>query len=61
MKAAHKFPIPTVSFNLTTSAKPKKGGGKYDLYKDKSGNIIVKPKSGKGPGEYTGINLKDLQ
>jgi hypothetical protein len=40
-----------------------KGGdnaSKYDLYKDKQGNVYVKPKGGKGPGEETGINVKDL-
>jgi hypothetical protein len=40
-----------------------KGGKKaaqYDLYKDTSGNIFVKPKGGTGPGEPTGINVNDL-
>ncbi len=40
-----------------------KGGkrtGKLDLFKDKKGNVIIKPKDGSGPGEETGINLKDL-
>jgi hypothetical protein len=40
-----------------------KGGKKaaqYDLYKDTSGNIYVKPKGGTGPGEPTGINVNDL-
>ncbi|WP_081851740.1 polymorphic toxin type 33 domain-containing protein [Deinococcus sp. RL] len=31
-----------------------------DLYKDRDGNVYVKPKGGKGPGEPTGVNLKDL-
>lgn len=31
----------------------------YDLYKDKAGNIYVKPKGGKGPGEPTGVNIND--
>jgi hypothetical protein len=30
---------------------------KYDLYKDRDGNISVKPKNGKGPGEPTGLNI----
>jgi len=41
-----------------------KGGenaSKYDLYKDTAGNVYVKPKGGKGPGDETGINVKDLQ
>jgi RHS repeat-associated protein len=37
--------------------KPKKNGSKYDLFKDKNGNVIVKPKAGNGPGEETGINI----
>jgi RHS repeat-associated protein len=36
-------------------------GGRYDLYKDKQGNVYVKPKGGKGAGEHTGINMKDLK
>lgn len=32
-----------------------------DLYKDREGNVLVKPKGGKGPGEPTGINLNDLK
>jgi hypothetical protein len=34
--------------------------GKYDLYKDKKGNIYVKPKGNKGPGAPTGLNIKDF-
>jgi uncharacterized protein RhaS with RHS repeats len=40
-----------------------KGGrstGKIDLFKDRKGNIIIKPKDGSGPGEPTGININDL-
>jgi RHS repeat-associated protein len=40
-----------------------KGGtksGQRDLYKDKAGNVYVKPKGGHGPGEPTGINIKNL-
>jgi RHS repeat-associated protein len=33
------------------------GGGKYDLFKDRDGNIKIKPKDGSGPGEDTGINI----
>lgn len=36
-----------------------KGGGKYDLFKDKDGNIYQKPKSGEGPGDPTGHNIND--
>jgi RHS repeat-associated protein len=32
----------------------------YDLFKDASGNIVVKPKSGRGPGDPTGLNENDL-
>jgi len=40
-----------------------KGGkrtGQTDLYKKPNGDIVIKPKSGNGPGEPTGINIKDL-
>ncbi len=40
-----------------------KGGGKVsrgDLFKNKKGDIFVKPKSGKGPGDPTGININDF-
>jgi hypothetical protein len=40
-----------------------KGGkrtGRTDLYKKPNGDIYVKPKGGSGPGEPTGINLKNL-
>lgn len=40
--------------------KPKKGGSKFDLFKDKNGNIIVKPKKGNGPGDPTGLNINDF-
>jgi hypothetical protein len=36
-----------------------KPNSKYDLFKDKDGNIYVKPKDGSGPGEPTGINLRE--
>ena len=39
-----------------------KGGkrtGRLDLFKDKNGNILVKPKDGSGPGDPTGININD--
>ncbi len=39
-------------------------GGKksspFDLYKDKQGNIYVKLKGGKSPGEPTDVNINDL-
>ncbi|KSV75915.1 hypothetical protein N185_15835 [Sinorhizobium sp. GW3] len=31
-----------------------------DLYKDKQGNIYVKPKGGKGAGDPTGLNINDF-
>jgi hypothetical protein len=34
--------------------------GHYDLYKDRAGNLYLKPKGGSGPGEPVGINLNDL-
>jgi RHS repeat-associated protein len=37
--------------------KGGKATGKLDLYKDKKGNIYIKPKGGSGPGEPTGINI----
>jgi RHS repeat-associated protein len=40
--------------------KPKKNGSKYDLFKDEKGNIEVRPKSGQGQGDPTGININDL-
>lgn len=39
-------------------------GGRHaahrDLYKDAEGNIYVKPKGGRGPGEPTGLNINDF-
>jgi len=40
--------------------KGGKNASKYDLYKDRDGNIYVKPKGGRGPGDPTGININDL-
>ncbi len=40
-----------------------KGGdhaSRRDLYKDAQGNIYVKPKGGRGPGEETGLNINDF-
>jgi hypothetical protein len=37
-----------------------KPNSKYDLFKDKDGNIYVKPRDGSGPGDPTGININDL-
>jgi RHS repeat-associated protein len=37
--------------------KGGKATGKLDLFKDKKGNVYVKPKDGSGPGEPTGINI----
>lgn len=36
------------------------GPSKCDLYKDRRGNVYVKPKGGRGPGEFTGVNLNQL-
>jgi hypothetical protein len=43
----------------------KTGGGgkdasKFDLFKNKAGDIFVKPKNGRGPGEPTGYNINDF-
>jgi RHS repeat-associated protein len=40
--------------------KGSKHAGNRDLYKDKDGNIYVKPKGGSGPGEPTGLNINDF-
>ena len=40
--------------------KPRKNGSRFDLFKDRFGNIIIKPKKGNGPGDPTGINIKDF-
>jgi len=40
--------------------KPKAEGSKFDLFKDAQGNIKVKPKSGAGPGDPTGLNINDF-
>ncbi|MDA1314581.1 MAG: polymorphic toxin type 33 domain-containing protein [Acidobacteria bacterium] len=38
-----------------------KGISRFDLFKDKRGEIFVKPKSGDGPGEPTGQNIKKMR
>lgn len=43
------------------AAKGGKSASKRDLYKKPNGDIVVKPKGGKGPGEPTGFNMKDLK
>jgi RHS repeat-associated protein len=43
-------------------AEQLKGGtatGSLDLFKDKKGNIYVKPKDGSGPGDPTGLNINN--
>jgi RHS repeat-associated protein len=42
------------------SLKPKKNGSKFDLFKDRNGNIIVKPKNGSGPGDPTFFNINNF-
>ena len=37
-----------------------KKAGDYDLYSKPNGDIVVKPKGGRGTGEYTGYNINDL-
>jgi hypothetical protein len=41
--------------------KGGKNASSKDLYKDRRGDIFVKPKGGKGPGEPTGLNIKDFK
>jgi len=36
-----------------------KDNSRQDLFKDNDGNIVVKPKSGIGPGDSTGININN--
>jgi hypothetical protein len=40
--------------------KGARNASKRDLYKDKDGNIYVKPKGGEGLGETTGLNINDF-
>jgi len=40
--------------------KGNKHTGEIDLFKTKDGEILIKPKSGIGPGEPTGFNLNEL-
>jgi RHS repeat-associated protein len=37
-----------------------KPNSRYDLFKDKDGNLFVKPKNGSGPGDPTGLNINEL-
>jgi Bacterial toxin 33 len=39
--------------------KDEENASKRDLFKDKDGNIYVKPKGGRGPGEETGLNINN--
>jgi len=45
---------------LKTETTGKKKTGGVDLFKGPNGDICVKPKDGKGPGEPTGININDI-
>lgn len=40
--------------------KPKKHSSRYDLFKDREGNIYVMNKDGSGKTETTGINIDNL-
>ncbi len=40
--------------------KKQLGKGRSDLFKRRNGDICVKPKSGDGPGEDIGYNIKDI-
>lgn len=37
-----------------------KPGAGHDLYKKPNGDIVVKPKGGRGPGDPIGVNIKDI-
>ena len=39
--------------------KGGKNASKFDIFKDQQGNLSVKPKSGKGPGDPLGININN--
>lgn len=39
--------------------KGGKNASKFDLYKNRDGEVFVKPKGGKGPGDATGLNIRD--
>ncbi|WP_413578578.1 RHS repeat-associated core domain-containing protein [Bdellovibrio sp. HCB290] len=45
---------------LKSEVTGKKKTGSIDLWKNPNGDICVKPKDGKGPGEPTGININDI-
>ena len=40
--------------------KPRKHSSRYDLFKDREGNIYVMNKDGSGQPETTGINIDNL-
>ena len=40
--------------------KNEENASKKDLYKDRDGNIYVKPKGGMSPGEPTNLNINDF-
>jgi hypothetical protein len=40
--------------------KGGKGASQRDRFRDRDGHIYVKPKSGRGPGEPTGLNIRDF-
>jgi RHS repeat-associated protein len=40
--------------------KERLGGSRLDLFKDRAGNIKLKPRDGSGPGEPTGLNINDF-
>ncbi|MEG4805551.1 polymorphic toxin type 33 domain-containing protein [Microcoleus sp. ARI1-B5] len=40
--------------------KNEENASKKDLYKDRDGNIYVKPKGGMSPGEPTDLNIHDF-
>ncbi len=37
-----------------------KPDSRYDLFKDADGNVYVKPRGNRGPGDFTGISLREL-
>jgi hypothetical protein len=41
--------------------KGGKNASRYDIFKDRQGNLYVKPKNGTGPGDPLGININSLR
>ena len=55
-----RFAVFALAHDLKREVTGDKKVSTYDLYKDKDGNIYVKPKNGRGQGEPTGLNVHDF-